>query len=490
MESLSATPVESGELQPELFELNIEQDAAWFTALFNGKELSEETLARANDLIALGSAGTKANVQSDRAAYDSIVAARYEFFGDLLGWGDSEHPMHAAYTYYLRECRSSGAIPLSTTIRAWRTIEENGCDVAQVLSDCPQLIGYSANVLQEKFDNLVEQSVGKVSAVSGNAAILATSIPTLNGRISNFNSLGADGAAVITEAPSLANYSAELINKEAQNFDELGIDAVRVLKSLPALYEISISLIREKVANFEAKNIQASTLNSNLRLLKLSMSTIDQRFNHLASKDGVDAAEVVNKYGGILLLPEPTLDAKLALFEKHSVDSSAVLNNNPVAFSKSTKSLSQRIITAQRYASILQWRGDINSLIANVPGVLNNSQSKIAAHTRLAAAHGEISWRDATENEIMSNLMAPLDSHMQALVTSNQTNEPYTTNAARRARHQYPASERRELVLEGLDDETIRKNIGRKCLRAYFKNRPLSSAELERHPHLAGFAKK
>jgi len=528
MESLPTTPVESGELAPAPFELSIEQDAEWFAALSNGKQLDEETLQRANDLIAIGSQSLH-NKRTDEILQSEVFKARKEFVGTMLGWDDAGHPLHDSYKTFSEEHRRITFImPLSTMGETWRTIHNAGGDLQHIIKKAPGVLGLTATNVQAKIDNYSSLSLNAISIMNGNPNALCSSIEKVRQRVAEYQSIeglnavdcinkepfllaygpeivhekiahyasfGLDAITIINKHPRLLSFSIESVSQKIANLDELGIDLARVILKAPELLDYAPQTLRENFANFIDRGFShdeaVQLINADGQALRRSQATVNRTIETLSGYAGLNTPKVLIGAPQAFGMAPESIHEKMSVYKDNDLDGIKIINTHPGLLKQAPPTTQSRINLLKVQANRLGWAGKINELVEAFPSALTASETKIKADAQFAAEYGDESWREASINDVMSFMILPLHSHVSAIVNHLQTNEPYDNKATNRMRYQRKPSERRGMVLTELSDsQTRRKLTGGKVLECYFANQPVKPEELKLHPYLAEFVPK
>jgi len=92
------------------------------------------------------------NENTDPETYQSIMRARSEFFGEVLGWDDENHPLHQAYKKHSEF--KNAVVPVDTFVGSQVVFSDCSLDATKIISACPQAIGLAPESVRAKVDNL------------------------------------------------------------------------------------------------------------------------------------------------------------------------------------------------------------------------------------------------------------------------------------------------------------------------------------------------
>jgi hypothetical protein len=216
------------------------EDASWLEAL-SCREIDGAWLTSANGIIATGSIRLKRN--SDPETISSVTRARREFFGQLLGWDDDNHPLHRTYQtlqdYLYRLARPS------TVIHSQRLLADYGINSFKVIKDSAISLVYDYETIKAKYANLERHGLDATKVINGCPAAIRYSMKSVADKVACLEELGFDAAKIINTSPIVLKLSPERLAQKIRRLERytrvLGWygDASQLIKAYPAILTYS-----------------------------------------------------------------------------------------------------------------------------------------------------------------------------------------------------------------------------------------------------------
>ena len=225
--------------------LNYRDDGEWFSSLAN-RPFGPNALKSANQVAIRGSWNLK-RVRKDEEP--AIIAARKEFFETILGWGDTDHPLHATYVKFAR------TFPYlkqpSTVIAAIRTLHEHGVDTTRVVKRSSELLALNPYETEERIDYLT--GIGVLpKTIQRNPGILTYPVSFVERFVERMSAKGFDPVYIINNSLFALGSKDELLDTRIDALTDMGLDPVQVINSNANVLNIRSELIHSKLLTVRA----------------------------------------------------------------------------------------------------------------------------------------------------------------------------------------------------------------------------------------------
>lgn len=334
-------------------------DSTWLNKL-RGKKVDERWLAEANEVIAIGSISLRED--TDPETISSVMRARREFFGEMLGWSNEQHPLHDAYT----EMQDANVriIPLATVIAGQRKMTEYDLDAVKIIKSNYRAAFQSASSIEEKVSTLV--------------------------------GLGLDQRKIINSFPAVLHYSADSLNEKVSNLNDLGLDVKRILVRSPSILGYRPSKIRTKVEElktiFEDENL----------------------------------TETMNIFPSLLARSSDAIRENIEMLQDLGLDSKKIIKLNPSTLGYNPASMRRKIKYIDDMTRVLGWEGSVSQLVNSYPAILGLSNKKLYAHARLFSKYGRADMTPSQVSQLLvapleTHLIAIGEGHVNGRADYRQT---------------------------------------------------------------------
>lgn len=268
-----------------------------------------------------------------------------------------------------------------------------------------------------------------------------------------------------------------------------GINTIKVVKRSPDLLAINGTETQERIEYLTGIGVQVKTINRNPGMLTYPVSFVQQFVGRMANK-GFDPVYIINNSLYALGSKEELIDARIEAMRDMGLDPIKVISSNANSLNVRTELIHSKLLTTR---AILRYMGSqisAEDFINQRPLALCRSPDKIRAAVRML--------HDSVDPDYIASLsaiklygfvMMPIDSILETIVTQKRS-EDFAPNGITvahiaRLRVKTPATERRQRSIDLLRDETTRRLVGERVVRAYLRTVPLTSDELEQFPDLA-----
>jgi len=246
---------ESREYFPESARLTMENDGGWLSELI-GRPIDEDTLQLANELVERGSISLKGRRGKSRTTvggvYSDVKSAREEFFEDVLGWCNPDHPQHKAY---LRMKSPGHSFPLlSTFVTAQRLYDSLDFPVTEMLQKWPSLVTVTADAVNERIRAVTDNGI-PVSKLIEYPRFF--SMPTQK-VIENLTRprpvrVGSMATKHLIGRPKKPAYVVELERAERmQNLVDWGLDDRRIARKEPSILLTTPETVNKRILTIKA----------------------------------------------------------------------------------------------------------------------------------------------------------------------------------------------------------------------------------------------
>ena len=221
--------------------------------VFMGGKYTFDELRGLKSIVETGS--LRLTESTDPETVQSVMKAREEFFGAILGWDDPEHPLAKSYDEF--KSTHVRIVPLDTFIEAQSYEKRLGLDGVKIVHALPAAISLAPESVRSKMENFKALGLDGVKIVHALPAAISYAPESVRSKMENFKALGLDGVKIVHALPAAISLAPESVRSKMENFKALGLDGVKIVHALPAAIGYAPEGIRTKVtALIEAGLIQ------------------------------------------------------------------------------------------------------------------------------------------------------------------------------------------------------------------------------------------
>jgi len=184
------------------------------------------------------------NENTDPETYQSIMRARSEFFGEVLGWDDENHPLHQAYKKHSEF--KNAVVPVDTFVGSQVVFSDCSLDATKIISACPQAIGLAPESVRAKVDNLSSLGLDATKIINALPQAIGLAPESVRAKVDNLSSLGLDAAKIINAFPAAIGLAPESVRAKVDNLSSLGLDATKIINALPQAIGLAPESVRAK----------------------------------------------------------------------------------------------------------------------------------------------------------------------------------------------------------------------------------------------------
>ncbi|MFZ1249448.1 MAG: hypothetical protein WAQ24_03940 [Candidatus Saccharimonadales bacterium] len=196
-------------------------------AVFTGGKYSVDELRGLENMVMTGSLQLTQN--TDPETVDSVMRAREEFFGEVLGWADPDHPVAESYRIFRNT--NERAVPISTVLLAQSTMLALGLNATKIVNALPAAIGLSPEGIRAKMDNLTALGLNAIKIVNAHPAAISLSPEGIRAKMDNLTALGLNATKIVNAHPATIGLSPEGIRAKINALVEHGV--IRRSSELP-----------------------------------------------------------------------------------------------------------------------------------------------------------------------------------------------------------------------------------------------------------------
>lgn len=430
-------------------------DRPWLQRL-SGQAVSDESLAEFNEIAALGAQHL---THGNDTLKDIIVDARWRFF-EKLGWLEEDSPMRPAMDRAAQH--EPSAVPLDGFFEQERAFLKYGVDSLTIYRVCPiEIVRSGRRSMHEHCRQLKDLGFRVGRFINSEARAVATPIPSLERRIYELRALGLrDPIRAIERDVYLAFIPREAIRATA-------VSAKGILGSSLNTYGVS----------FE------SLTNAAPDILRLTATELGGKISYLGTQ-GFDIGKMLKSYPLMLIFTQKTIKTKIEAMRQIGLDLVAMHNRYPKIMGTGVDTMRRHMRYLQLVAATAKWNGSVDKLVRDHPTILTNSNDRLRVLSALALDNFGEAERNLSEEQLYGMITVSADTHILAAVTGEYT---YTAmGGIKRAAKKY-SLDKREQVLDMLDDPDVRACLGGRALTAYLRYAPLTAEEVTSHRELENF---
>lgn len=195
--------------------LLVPADTPWLANL-RGRPVDEPWLDRANQLIETGALHARQNGKKS----SPILEARREFFDDLMGFADEEHPVNKAYRWSIEHTEAHWP-PIGTFVQTQRILWQAGVDNMRAVTLYSVILNVSPGLVASKIKLLEDAGLDPGPLLSKRPQLLGHASVGLQSRLENLKAAGLDVNRVVNVFPTSLSYETERVNKRLEAVDRI-----------------------------------------------------------------------------------------------------------------------------------------------------------------------------------------------------------------------------------------------------------------------------
>lgn len=431
------------------WEFNPTVDMGWITNLAGHDDID---IDRVRQLAVIGSLTLKKGYDERK---DTILSARENFFEEVLGFGDENHPGYKTYQKF--KSTRPQLIPISSFAKTQKLLLDEGLDPLYVFKFCERAMSLGFEGLTERFGSVRD--------------------------------LGLDVKATFKNAPWSLTASPERIQNVFSTIDSFdGLDAKKVLRRHPKLITTNPEKTKERIEFLLAQGITAGAINSCSSMLAATLEHMQNRIEYFNAK-GLDASRVISWNGYAMNGSEELYEERIQAISEMGLDPIRVIRANPNLLNADPALVRSKLLVIK---SILRYYGASASAenVANSqPMLLTRNKDKMRSVVRILddvvdpefmASHGA--------SKIDGFMIQPLDATFVAAarykMNPQDTPRP-KAKAIENTSKSIRSVDRRSTALDILRDRNSWPIIGHRAISAYLSYQPLTDKELANYPELA-----